>query len=75
MRLAKLAAFAAAVALPAAASAQEELSIGAIYLDAQGYYAGVRAGINERAQDLGRTVNVIETNARGDERHPSEEVG
>lgn len=66
MRLAKLAAFAAAVALPAAASAQEELSIGAIYLDAQGYYAGVRAGINERAQDLGRTVNVIETNARGD---------
>jgi sugar transport system substrate-binding protein len=62
----KLIGIAAAVALPTVAVSQEELSIGAIYLDAQGYYAGVRAGINDRSVDLGRPVNVIETNARGD---------
>lgn len=42
------------------------ITIGAIYLDAQGYYAGVRAGIQDRAGELGKNINVIETNARGD---------
>lgn len=41
-------------------------NIGAIYLDAQGYYAGVRAGIQNEAAALGKNINVIETNARGD---------
>ena len=42
------------------------LQIGVIYLDAQGYYAGVRAGVQNRSAELGREVNIIETNARGD---------
>ncbi|CCO50344.1 putative sugar transporter subunit: periplasmic-binding component of ABC superfamily [Vibrio nigripulchritudo SOn1] len=55
-----------ALLLPTTANAQEELTIGAIYLDAQGYYAGVRAGINDHANELGVPISVIETNARGD---------
>ena len=42
------------------------LQIGAIYLDAQGYYAGVRAGVQDRAASKGLEISVIETNARGD---------
>lgn len=42
------------------------LQIGVIYLDAQGYYAGVRAGVQNRGLELGQDVNIIETNARGD---------
>ena len=42
------------------------LKIGAIYLDAQGYYAGVRAGVQNRAESKGLEISVIETNARGD---------
>ena len=44
----------------------DALQIGVIYLDAQGYYAGVRAGVQNRSAELGREVNIIETNARGD---------
>jgi sugar transport system substrate-binding protein len=44
----------------------KQLTIGAIYLDAQGYYAGVRAGVQDRAAEVGAEVNIIETNARGD---------
>ena len=49
-----------------APSDDDALQIGVIYLDAQGYYAGVRAGVQNRAVELGRDVNIIETNARGD---------
>ncbi len=48
------------------ALATEAFQVGAIYLDAQGYYAGVRAGIGTRAAELGQEINIIETNARGD---------
>ena len=60
------AAILAGLLIAAPAAAQDEVKIGAIYLDAQGFYAGVRAGINERAAELGVPISVIETNARGD---------
>jgi simple sugar transport system substrate-binding protein len=48
------------------AADSKQITIGAIYLDTQGYYAGVRAGVQDRAAEIGAQVNVIETNARGD---------
>ena len=49
------------------ASAQDkDLKIGAIYMDAQGFYAGVRKGIQTGATDAGRKLEIIETNAQGD---------
>jgi sugar transport system substrate-binding protein len=48
-------------------SAQDkDLKVGAIYMDAQGFYAGVRKGIQTGAADAGRNLNIIETNAQGD---------
>jgi len=44
----------------------EEMTIGAIYLDAQGFYAGVRKGIQDEGRQSGRNVQIIETNAGGD---------
>jgi len=44
----------------------EEMTIGAIYLDAQGFYAGVRKGIQDEGEKSGRNVQIIETNAGGD---------
>jgi len=49
-----------------AAHAQEDIKIGAIYMDAQGYYAGVRKGIQDAAKEAGRNLEIIETNAQGD---------
>lgn len=46
--------------------AQEDLKVGAIYMDAQGFYAGVRKGIQTAAQDAGRKLDIVETNAQGD---------
>ena len=40
---------AAALSSATAASAQEDLKVGAIYMDAQGFYAGVRKGIQDGA--------------------------
>ena len=48
------------------ADGDNTLQIGVIYLDAQGYYAGVRAGVQNRSAESGIEVNIIETNARGD---------
>ena len=48
------------------ALAQEDLKVGAIYMDAQGFYAGVRKGIQTAAQDAGRKLDIVETNAQGD---------
>lgn len=51
----------------APASAQDkDIKVGAIYMDAQGFYAGVRKGIQTAADDAGRKLEVIETNAQGD---------
>ncbi|WP_102958537.1 substrate-binding domain-containing protein [Mangrovicella endophytica] len=52
-------------ALPAAAQ-QTDLKVGAIYMDAQGFYAGVRKGIQTGATEAGRKLEIIETNAQGD---------
>ena len=49
-----------------AVMAAEALKIGAIYLDAQGYYAGVRKGVQDEAAAKGKDLTIIETNARGD---------
>ena len=50
-----------------ALSAQDkDLKVGAIYMDAQGFYAGVRKGIQTGAADAGRKLDIIETNAQGD---------
>lgn len=44
----------------------EEIKVGAIYMDAQGYYAGVRKGIQDAAKEAGMDLKLIETNAQGD---------
>ena len=50
----------------AQAESAKTLTIGAIYLDTQGYYAGVKAGVQQSANTSGDKVNLIETNAQGD---------
>ena len=42
------------------------LDVGVIYLDTQGFYGGVKAGIEEGAKSVGQTVNIVETNAQDD---------
>jgi simple sugar transport system substrate-binding protein len=44
----------------------KDLKVGAIYMDAQGFYAGVRKGIQTGAGEAGRKLEVVETNAQGD---------
>ena len=43
-----------------------DLKIGVIYLDTQGFYGGVKAGIQEGAASAGSSVNVVETNVQDD---------
>jgi len=57
--------FAAAGLSPAFAQ-DKDLKVGAIYMDAQGFYAGVRKGIQTGANEAGRKLDIIETNAQGD---------
>lgn len=42
------------------------LRIGALYLDAQGYYAGVRAGVEEAAADSGIEIEILESTSASD---------
>ena len=49
-----------------AQDAGKNLVVGAIYLDTQGYYAGVRKGIQDEAAARGKNLEIIETNAQGD---------
>ncbi len=44
-----------------ARAADKEMTIGAIYLDTQGYYAGVRQGVQDAAKDSSVQVQLIET--------------
>ncbi|HEY4192213.1 MAG TPA: substrate-binding domain-containing protein [Mesorhizobium sp.] len=44
----------------------DDIKIGAIYMDAQGYYAGVRKGIQDAAKEADKKLQIIETNAQGD---------
>lgn len=46
--------------------ASDELKIGAVYLDTQGFYAGVKKGVELGAKEAGKTVSFIETNAAAD---------
>ncbi len=66
--LTSVAALAVALTTGGTALAQDnnELTIGAIYLDAQGFYAGVRKGVQVGGADLGKNLSIIETNAGGD---------
>ena len=47
-------------------SSSKSLKVGVIYLDTQGFYGGVRKGINEGAKDAGKDVKIVETNAQDD---------
>lgn len=47
-------------------SAEKEVTVGAIYLDTQGYYAGVRQGVQDAAKESQAKIQLIETNAQGD---------
>jgi len=49
-----------------------EIRIGAIYLDSQGYYGGVKAGVEAAAKESGLNVKFIETNPGGDVAKESE---
>jgi simple sugar transport system substrate-binding protein len=54
------------LAMMTAAHAADELTVGAIYLDAQGFYAGVRKGVQTGGSEAGKNLQIIETNAGGD---------
>ncbi|GAB3703248.1 substrate-binding domain-containing protein [Nocardiopsis oceani] len=56
------------VAVVAGCSARlgEDGRIGVIYMDAQGYYAGVRQGMQDHADESGRQLQLLELNAQGD---------
>ncbi|MDA0564462.1 substrate-binding domain-containing protein [Streptomonospora sp. S1-112] len=40
--------------------------VGIVYMDAQGYYAGVREGLRDHAEEQGRGFQLLELNAQGD---------
>lgn len=42
------------------------IRIGAMYLDSQGYYGGVRAGVQQAADESGVEVDIIESTSSGD---------
>ncbi|MBQ1081977.1 substrate-binding domain-containing protein [Nocardiopsis sp. B62] len=44
----------------------EDGRIGVVYMDAQGFYAGVRQGMQNHAENSGRELQLLELNARGD---------
>ena len=44
----------------------EDGRIGVVYMDAQGFYAGVREGMQNHTEDSGRELQLLELNARGD---------
>ncbi|MEU3269771.1 substrate-binding domain-containing protein [Saccharomonospora sp. NPDC006951] len=39
---------------------------GVVYMDAQGFYAGVRVGMQQEAESLGRSPQLLQLNAQGD---------
>jgi sugar transport system substrate-binding protein len=55
-----------AALLPVATQAADDITVGAIYLDAQGFYAGVRKGVQVGGTEMGKNVQIIETNAAAD---------
>ncbi|PZQ39581.1 MAG: hypothetical protein DI570_30870, partial [Phenylobacterium zucineum] len=47
-------------------TAPAEVRIGALYLDSQGYYGGVKKGVQEAAKASGMNVKLIESSSAGD---------
>lgn len=47
-------------------AAAKEIRIGALYLDSQGYYGGVRKGVQDAASASGLNVKLIESSSAGD---------
>jgi ABC-type sugar transport system substrate-binding protein len=60
----------ALLALAPLAHAAAPVGVGAIYLDSQGYYAGVRKGVEDGAKAMGQPIRLVETTAQDD---PSKE--
>ena len=48
------------------ASGNDQIRIGALYLDSQGYYGGVKAGVAAAADESGLDVKFLETTSAGD---------
>jgi simple sugar transport system substrate-binding protein len=46
--------------------AAKEIRIGALYLDSQGYYGGVKKGVQVAAQESGLNVKLVESSSAGD---------
>ncbi|RFA07202.1 sugar ABC transporter substrate-binding protein [Subtercola boreus] len=49
-----------------AGSTDKSITVGAIYLDTQGFYGGVQRGVQDGAAENGTTVKVLESNAQDD---------
>ncbi|WP_204249346.1 substrate-binding domain-containing protein [Frondihabitans sp. PAMC 28766] len=47
-------------------SSKKNITVGAIYLDTQGFYGGVQKGAQEGAKTAGKSVKVLESNAQDD---------
>ena len=45
---------------------KKNITVGAIYLDTQGFYGGVQHGVQDGAKEQGSTVKVLESNAQDD---------
>lgn len=58
----------------AATEGGQALRIGALYLDSQGFYAGVRAGVQEAADAAGVTIDLIESTSNGDAAAENEQM-
>lgn len=54
----------ATLALPAAAHAEDPITLGALYLDAQGFYGGIKKGIETGAGDA--NIKLLGQNSQGD---------
>lgn len=56
------------------AAKKSQMTIGAVYLDTQGFYAGVKKGVGLEASESGVEVKFVETNTQGDVSKESEFV-
>jgi ABC-type sugar transport system substrate-binding protein len=49
-----------------AGGSTKSITVGAVYLDTQGFYGGVQHGVQDGAKENGTTVKVLESNAQDD---------
>lgn len=52
----------------------EELTMGGLWLDASEFYSGVKIGIENRAEELGITLNLLGGNSQGDSAVEAEQM-